>query len=458
MYASYGFRGQGKIYLLDEIEFIAFSDRSVEIDSLRLLLGEASNGSMSPKVEFAIVTSSANEGNSGSSAITVEVILSEELSQDVTVPLIYSGTATASTDYASVPTSVTIAAGKTTASLSFSVVGDVIAEPNETVVLTMGTPINAILGANTVYTHMIVNDDTASIPAIPSGIFLSPSGYIAADSAKVNVYGTAGVDTVLLGAGSSSVVLDQNVDRIYLSEAPSAYRFQQSGIRLDGYSLNGSGLVFSAALQADADGTVLVFPGGTVSAKVSASGMRIGDVLVPSSAPTSILPTLSAYVTPPTGPSGAGVFLSQGASFVAASSGLSLYGAIGIETVSLKQGVSGIELDQAVERVQFDGLGTAGLRFQQQGIGLLVYNGATLLARVPLQNDADGTLITTTDGTMQAKVSAAGMRLGGALVSQTVPTNLIPVEVVDTQKASFDVVRVTLSGLIGAHDSSAWGV
>ncbi|NDD13720.1 MAG: hypothetical protein EB072_14005, partial [Betaproteobacteria bacterium] len=74
----------------------------------------------------------------------------------------------------------------------------------------------------------------------------------------------------------------------------------------------------------------------------------------------------------------------------------------------------------------------------QQGISLLVFDGTTLLAKVPLQTDADGTLITTTNGTMQTKVSAAGMFLGGALVSSAVPSTVIPVEVDSTLKALSD--------------------
>jgi hypothetical protein len=44
------------------------------------------------------------------------------------------------------------------------VVGDTTVESNETVILTMGTPTNATLGANTSYTHTIVNDDTGQAP------------------------------------------------------------------------------------------------------------------------------------------------------------------------------------------------------------------------------------------------------------------------------------------------------
>ena len=54
---------------------------------------------------------------------------------------------------------------------------------------------------------------------------------------------------------------------------------------------------------------------------------------------------------------------------------------------------------------------------------------------MPLQGDADGTLITTADGTMQAKVSAAGMRLGGILVSPTAPGAVVPTDVDTSIKA-----------------------
>ncbi|NDD14966.1 MAG: hypothetical protein EB072_20620, partial [Betaproteobacteria bacterium] len=226
----------------------------------------------------------------------------------------------------------------------------------------------------------------------------------------------------------------------------SAYRFKQTGIRLDGYAATGIDPIFSVALQNDADGTVLVFPGGTASAKVSAAGMSLGGATVSASAPAAVSPTLSAYVAPPSGPSTAGVFLGQGANFTAASSGLKLYGAAGIEVVALSRGTSDIEVDQLVERLQFNGLSTAGLSFQQTGNRLLVFEGSNLLGRVPLQTDTDGTLITTTDGTMQAKVNAAGMRLGGTLVSSAAPSAVVPLEVDATLKAPSDRVNVLITG------------
>jgi hypothetical protein len=77
----------------------------------------------------------------------------------------------------------------------------------------------------------------------PTGIFLPVDSHITLGSSQINVYGGSGAESVVVGAASSQVVLDQNIERLYLSEAPSAYRFQQSGNRLDVYKASGSELV-----------------------------------------------------------------------------------------------------------------------------------------------------------------------------------------------------------------------
>jgi hypothetical protein len=119
-----------------------------------------------PTVQFTTTSGSANEGNSGTSTVTVQATLSAASTQAVTVPITYSGTATLGTDYTNAVTTLTIAAGQVSGSATLVVVGDTAVEPDETVILTMGTPTNAALGTNTVYTHTIVNDDPAP-PQLP---------------------------------------------------------------------------------------------------------------------------------------------------------------------------------------------------------------------------------------------------------------------------------------------------
>ena len=126
-----------------------------------------------PSVQFTSTTGTANEGNSGTQTVTATAQLSTAAVSTVTIPVTYSGTATAGTDYTPGSGTITIAAGSTTGSATFAVSGDGSVEGNETVVLTMGTPTNATLGSNTSYTHTIVNDDT---PAGVSKLTLAQFG------------------------------------------------------------------------------------------------------------------------------------------------------------------------------------------------------------------------------------------------------------------------------------------
>ena len=121
-----------------------------------------------PSIQFASTTSSANEGNSGSSTVTVQAVLSAASTQTVTVPIAYSGTATEGADYSNATRTITIAAGETTGSATFLVVGDGVVESNETVILTMGTPTNATLGATTCLLYTSPSPRDLSTSRMPS--------------------------------------------------------------------------------------------------------------------------------------------------------------------------------------------------------------------------------------------------------------------------------------------------
>jgi hypothetical protein len=79
---------------------------------------------MAPTVQFTTASGSAPEGKSGTSTDKVQATLSAASTQAVTVPISYAGTATSGTDYTNASTSITIAAGQTTASATLSAVGD----------------------------------------------------------------------------------------------------------------------------------------------------------------------------------------------------------------------------------------------------------------------------------------------------------------------------------------------
>jgi Domain of unknown function (DUF4347)/Bacterial Ig-like domain/Putative Ig domain/RTX calcium-binding nonapeptide repeat (4 copies) len=107
-----------------------------------------------PTVSFSTATQSGTEGNT----VTVTATLSNASTQAVTVPVTLSGSA-AGSDYSGIPASITIPAGSTSANVVVTLTDDVAAEPDETIVLTMGIPTNATLGTTTVQTITIAAND-----------------------------------------------------------------------------------------------------------------------------------------------------------------------------------------------------------------------------------------------------------------------------------------------------------
>ncbi len=91
--------------------------------------------------------------------VTVTAMLNAVSAQTVTVPLTLSGTATQGSDYTISSSTITIPAGQTSGSITIQIIDDTAFEPDETVIVTLGSPINAAPGSNTTFTLTITNDD-----------------------------------------------------------------------------------------------------------------------------------------------------------------------------------------------------------------------------------------------------------------------------------------------------------
>lgn len=87
------------------------------------------------------------------------VVLSEASAFDITVPIVVSGTATQGQDYTLSTLPLFFPAGVTSATLSIDVADDLLAEDDETLILTLGEPTNAQAEGQTVQTIYIGNDD-----------------------------------------------------------------------------------------------------------------------------------------------------------------------------------------------------------------------------------------------------------------------------------------------------------
>lgn len=111
-----------------------------------------------PTIGFT-TASQATGSESGTPTITAS--LSEASGKDITVPFTVNAGSTADDpdDYAISSSPLTISAGNPSADITVTIVSDSSVEGDETVIVDMGTPVNATQGAITTHTLTITDDD-----------------------------------------------------------------------------------------------------------------------------------------------------------------------------------------------------------------------------------------------------------------------------------------------------------
>ena len=113
----------------------------------------------SPPEVFFTSPNKSREEDTG--VVTVEVGLSSTSVHTVDVPLVLSGSATQGGDYSVSTTNLTFPAGSVSETFVITVVDDSLYDPNEKVVVTLGTPTNAGLGSPSSFTLNIEDNDLA---------------------------------------------------------------------------------------------------------------------------------------------------------------------------------------------------------------------------------------------------------------------------------------------------------
>lgn len=113
--------------------------------------------------------------------------------------------------------------------------------------------------------------------------------------------------------------------------------------------------------------------------------------------------------------------------YTVSNSNLTIYGASSSQTISINSSITGIVVDANVEGVQFSDALSA-YKFKQTGNRLEVYanDGTTLISKIGLQGDSNGTQLTFTDGVFDTKyaptVSNLNLTIGGQIVNNTAPS------------------------------------
>ncbi|MDE0512722.1 MAG: hypothetical protein OXI88_13145, partial [Gammaproteobacteria bacterium] len=217
--------------------------------------------------------------------MTFTVKLSAASGQTVTVPFTLTGTAKVTDDYtAPDPLSVAIAPGATSADIVVPVRGDVLDEPDETVIVTLGTPTHATLstvaGATTA-TGTITDDEAtpvATLALTPPTIAESGNGNVSTVTARLS------------GASSAPVTLTVAV--------PAGAPVTQSGATLTiaAGATGSTGAVTLTAVDNNVDA-----PDATVAVSATASGGGVADpaaatltITDDDTAPTDITLTVDA--------------------------------------------------------------------------------------------------------------------------------------------------------------------
>ncbi len=147
---------------VDETFLVNLSNASSATISRAQATGSIGNDDPPPSISIADV--SANEGNAGSRSATFVLALSAPSGRVVSVNYATSdGTAVAGSDYVAASGTVTFPVGSTAATITVSIAGDVVSEPDETFQVTLLAPANATINRGQA-TGTILNDE--GLPAI----------------------------------------------------------------------------------------------------------------------------------------------------------------------------------------------------------------------------------------------------------------------------------------------------
>lgn len=195
-----------------------------------------------PTVTFT--SASQSKGESVAGAVTVTVQLSAASGKTVTVPYTVSGTAANPADHDAVAGNFVIAAGATTASMSITLADDSIDEAVETIILTMGSVVNATAGAQTTHTVSAIDNEAPPELSIADvnpqegdgtislTVTLSPASgqNVTFDWSTMDVTATGGNDftavaptSVTIAAGATSAVVNVAITNDSLYETNETF-------------------------------------------------------------------------------------------------------------------------------------------------------------------------------------------------------------------------------------------
>lgn len=193
----------------DRVSF-AVNSTTAEAGGVSIADGEYTLGWFNlPDVDFTTASQSVSEATASA---TITAVATSAVPEDITVPYTVNGLSTAtpgeSADYEIPASPVTIPSGSTTATVTITVHEDTEDEADETVIVDMGTPTNAV--ANGTLRHELTIVDNEAKIEVSSGSVISNGGTLAIGNLDVDAttgYPSKTITIKNIGDATSSLAI-----------------------------------------------------------------------------------------------------------------------------------------------------------------------------------------------------------------------------------------------------------
>ena len=153
-------------------------------------------------VSISAVTASVAEGNGGANANTLQfrvTLATAAVANETVAWALSGGTATAADFTGATSGTLTFAPGETVKTITLTILGDTVVEPNETASIALSSASAGLRIVTATASATITNDDVALPPPPPT------AGTITGTDAANTLYGTAGAD-IIYGLGGNDII------------------------------------------------------------------------------------------------------------------------------------------------------------------------------------------------------------------------------------------------------------
>lgn len=161
---------------------------------------------VTPTVSLSVSSNTGSEASA--TVITVTATASSAVSGNQTVDLAVSGTNITAGDYTLTNSTITIPAGSTTGTVTFTVVDDAVVEGAETAVLTISNPSAGIVLGTPVTQNIDITDNDVALPTVSLGLSANAGSEASGSSITVTATASApvsGNQTVALAVSGTGI-------------------------------------------------------------------------------------------------------------------------------------------------------------------------------------------------------------------------------------------------------------